>query len=126
MDVKTQRILLESAARTATTACAQQTDKTHRSVRVYLNVTAASGAGGLKVIIRGYDKVSGNPAAITGGGLTAITAAGIYVYELMPYAGESVGAVQETQGRLLPVGWDAEVTHADASSYTYSLSADVG
>jgi hypothetical protein len=125
MDVRTQRVLLEPAARTATTACVQQVDKHHRSVRVYLNVTAASGTGGLKVLIRGYDKF-GNPAALTGGGLTAITATGIYVYELMPYAGESVGAVQETQGRLLPVQWDVQVTHADGSSYTYSLCADVG
>lgn len=44
----------------------------------------------------------------------------------MPYPGASVGAVQETQGRLLPVQWDVEVTHAGGSSYTYSLSADVG
>lgn len=67
MDVKTQRILLESAARTASTACAQQTDKHHRTARVYLNVTAASGTGGLKVVFRGYDKVSGNAAALSAG-----------------------------------------------------------
>jgi len=125
MDVKTQRVLLTSAARTATTACALQTDKSQQALRVYLNITAASGTGGLKVLIRGYDKVSGNAAQLNGGGAAAIVATGTYVYEMMPSAGTAVGGVLETVSRLLPVQWDVQVTHGDASSYTYSVSCDV-
>ena len=123
--IKTRRILLESAVRTATVACAQQTDMTLRTARVYLNVSAASGTGGLNVYFRGYDWASGNPAALSGGAASAITATGVYVFEMMHGDAAAVGAVQDTVGRFLPVDWDVQVTHADGSNYTYSLSAEV-
>lgn len=122
--VRAQRVLLESAARTATTATAQQKDPAMHSVRLYLDVTAASGTGGLTVQIRGYDRVSGAAAAIAKD-TAAITAAGLYVFELAP----SIAAA-DTQRRValaayLPVEWDVNVVHGDGSSYTYSLSGEL-
>jgi hypothetical protein len=122
--VKTQRVLLSSGARTATTASGQQTDYLLLAVRLYLNVTAASGAGGLQPILRGYDKVSGNAVALSTGG-TAITATGLYVYEFGLNVAAAAGNVKEAVSRFLPVQWDVDVVHGDGSSYTYSLSADV-
>src|SRR5579871_3766078 len=70
--------LLASAARTATTNSAPQTNQNARGVLVYLNVTAASGTGGLRLAVQAQDPVSGNyininllPTAVTATGLTA-------------------------------------------------------
>ena len=123
-DRKVQRALLASAARTASTACAQQADSIQQFVRLYLNVTAASGTGGLQPQIRGYDKISGSAVAITTGG-AAIQATGLYVYELVSSANAAAGAVKESLARFLPVQWDVNVVHGDGSSYTYSLSCEV-
>ena len=124
-DQKTQRALLPSAARTATTACAQQTDRTQQVVRLYLNVTVASGTGGLQPQIRGYDRISGGAVALTTGG-AAVTATGLYVYEMTYTPNAAAGNVKESVGRFLPVLWDVNVVHGDGSSYTYSLSCEVG
>lgn len=123
-DLKVQRTLLASAARTASTASAQQNDASQQYIRLYLNVTVASGAGGLQPQIRGYDKVSGSAVAISVGG-AAIIATGLYVYELMPSPNVAAGAVKESLGRTLPCQWDVNVVHGDGSSYTYSLSCEV-
>jgi hypothetical protein len=122
--IKTQRILLASAARTSTTACAKQADKVEQYARVYLDVTAASGTGGLTPQFRGYDRVSGNAVLLSTGG-TAITATGTYCYEMMQNAATAAGNVKETVGRLLPCQWDFQITHGDSSSYTYSVSVEV-
>ncbi len=123
-DLKTQRVLLISAARTASTASAKAFDASQQYIRLYLNVTAASGTGGLQPQIRGYDKISGAAVAITTGG-AAIIATGLYVYELVSSGNVAAGAVKESLSRFLPVAWDVQVVHGDASSYTYSLSAEV-
>jgi hypothetical protein len=122
--IKTRRSLLASAVRTATTTSAIQKDATQQCVRAYLNITAASGTGGLKLFFQGIDLVSGVAANLNGGG-TAIVATGIYVYELMPNNSVAAGAVQETAGRALPCVWDVQVTHGDASNYTYSVGVEV-
>ncbi|MBV9448561.1 MAG: hypothetical protein JO345_21965 [Streptosporangiaceae bacterium] len=122
--IKTQRVLLSSATRTSTTACAKQTDPVEQCCRVYLSVTAASGTGGLTPQFRGYDRVSGNAVALSQGG-AAITATGTYCYEMMPNARTAFGSVKESVGCYLPYQWDFQVTHGDSSNYTYSLSCEV-
>jgi hypothetical protein len=125
-DAKTRRTLLPSAARTATTTSAIQKDAGQQCIRVYLNITVSvAGTGGLKVFVRGYDLTSGVPAQMNTGGAAAITATGIYVYELMPNASAAAGDVLETVGRVLPCVWDVQVTHGDGSSYTYSVGVEV-
>jgi len=125
MQLKTRRTLLAGAIRTATATCPLQQDAVEQHVRVYLNVTAASGTGGLKVVVRGYDIVSGLPAALNAGGAAAKIAPGLFVYELMRSDALPVGNVVETVGRGLPCVWDVQVTHGDASNYAYSLSCEV-
>jgi hypothetical protein len=122
--IKTQRILLASAARTATVASPQQKDAVLECCRVYLNVTAASGTGGLTPQFRGYDRVSASAVALSAGG-SAITATGLYVYEMMPNPRTAFGNVKESVGCFLPYVWDFQITVGDSSSYTYSVSCEV-
>lgn len=92
-------------------------------VRLYLNVTVASGTGGLQPQVRAYDPVSGNAVAISTGG-TAVTATGTYIYELGLAEATPVGNVKECLSRPLPEYWDVNVVAGDGSSYTYSLAAE--
>jgi hypothetical protein len=124
-DLKTTRKLLPSAARTATTATSvQYSDPSQKYIRLYLNITAASGTGGLSPKIRGYDPISGNAVELSTGG-TAVTATGTYCYEFMSSAATAAGNVKECLSRMLPMKWDVSVAHGDSSSYTYSLSCEV-
>ena len=117
--------LLASAARTATLNSGNQTNHNSQGVIVILNVTAASGSGGLTVTIWGIDPVTGSSYQVTDAP-TAILATGRYAYELCP--GSSAAAVTGSAARVrqrtsarLPRTWYAEVAHGDATSYTYSL-----
>lgn len=126
MDFHVQRSLLPSAARTATVACPVQNEVTARAIRLYLNITVASGSGGLQPVIRGYDKISGATVSLSTGG-TAIVATGCYCYEmgLGLLSTAKQGNIEECQNRPVPVQWDVNVVAGDASSYTYSLSVEV-
>jgi hypothetical protein len=125
MDMNVQRSLLESAARTATVTTPVQFDYRARALRLYLNVTVAvAGTGGLQPIINGYDKISGNAIALSTGG-TAIVAVGTYVYEMALAVAAAAGNVKEAVSRAAPVQWSVTMAVGDATSYTYSLSAEV-
>jgi hypothetical protein len=111
--------LLPAATRTATATAADQTNANGRGVILYLDVTAASGSGGLTVQIQGKDPSSGkykqlnvNPTAVVAAGTTAVA--------LYPGASTTGGLAQAT-AQALPRTWRVVVSHGDASSYTYSL-----
>lgn len=119
----TEGTLLASAARTATATSATLTNHNARGGVLVLNVTAASGTGGLQVRVLGT--VMGlnyyaNAAPI------AITATGVYAYEVYPgasSAGVASGAhVQQRTAGVLPRSWIGQVLHGDGSSYTYTLA----
>jgi hypothetical protein len=137
-NTKTSRLLLSSAARTVATASKVQQDEHARGVRLYLTITVAvAGTGGLQVVVRGYDRApgagvatgqsgvvyAGVPVVLTGPG-TAQTTTGTYVYEMSPYGGIVRTNVLAATVAALPWAWDAEVLVGDATSYTYSLSAE--
>jgi hypothetical protein len=114
----TEGTLLASAARTATTVSPDQTNYNHCGVLLYVNVTAASGTGGLTVRIAGKDPATGlyrylNVAP------TAITATGSYQFALSPSV--AGGNVAQATSLRLPRTWRVEVTAGDGSSYTYSI-----
>lgn len=129
--IKVSRQLLPSGAHTATTQTQQQKGVSDRALRAYLNVTDASGEGGLTVQFIGYDPVSGNPVALSAGG-APVTAPGLYVYEMTPYVSQdgsgnsAAGGVMESVSRMVPFQWAVQVTHADDSAYTYSLAVEIG
>lgn len=112
---------LESAARTATTQTADIDALGASSILVYLNISAASGTGGLSVGVRGKDPVSGNYASL--GTSSTYTTTGIRVFAF----GRGVGAYTNMNfvwggiGVPIPDTLRIEIAHADASSYTYSV-----
>lgn len=121
----TELTLLSSAARTANTASSDQTNHSSRGVLIMLNITVASGTGGLSMNIQGKDSISGayfriNPAP------AAITATGLYVYEVYPGSSTagSAGAslVNQRTAAVMPRTWRINVGHGDSSSYTYSVA----
>ena len=123
MTVRGQLSLLEPATRTATINSPQQNGTVAKSVRLYLNVTAASGSGGLTLQLRGYEKITGNPVVLFADS-AAITATGMYVFEIAPAVGAADSHRRVVLSAYLPLVWDVNIVHGDASNYTYSLSGE--
>lgn len=111
--------LLAQASRTASTAGPDQTNANSRGVLLYLDVTAASGTGGLTVQVQGKDPSSGKYKTLNANP-TAVTAIGTTAYMLYPGA-STTGQVQQATSQVLPRTWRVNVSHGDASSYTYSV-----
>lgn len=115
-----QGTLLPSASRTSTTVSATQTNYNHGGILLTLNVTAASGTGGLIVRIYTIDPVSGATISLNAAP-TAVTANGTTTYLLYPGALNTNTTVTQIGGGALPRTFYVQVTHGDASSYTYSV-----
>lgn len=115
----TEGTLLASAARTSTTVSSNQTNYNARGAIIYVNVTNASGTGGLTFFIYAVDPVSGASRVIAQQ-TTAKTANGCYTMEYYPGA-SSGGLFDSTTQGVLPRTWYVQITHGDASSYTYSV-----
>lgn len=114
--------VLASAARTAQTSSADQTNHNARGVICVVETTAASGTGGLTLIIQGKDPVSGSYYSLFAAA-AAITAIGTNAYAIYP--GIATAAVLGYKGGanlILPRTWRIVVNVGDASSYTYSVS----
>lgn len=126
IDANIDAQMLAASARTTAAASADQTNLGCRGVLVVLNITAASGTGGLTLLIKGKDSVS-NAYYQLNASPTAIIATGIYVYELYPGSSTAGSAgttlVNQRTAGVLPRTWRINVNVGDASSYTYSVSA---
>jgi len=117
-----RRSLLASAARTATVASDAINGRRFRGIRVYLDVTAASGTGGLQVKVRAA--LGAKRADLNSGG-SAITGTGLKVYEVYPDAAAAANGVYEAVSRQLPSEFDIQVVAGDGSSYTYSVDYEL-
>ena len=98
-------IALASAARTATTTSTTLTNPGATGVQLHLNVTAASGTGGLQVQIMSVNPADQTSSLAITALPTAVTATGTTVLTLYP--GAATSGTQATAG--------------DSSSYTYSV-----
>ncbi len=115
----TPGVALAAAARTATTTSPNLDNPNGRAIWIWLNVTAASGTGGLQVQVFSVDPVSGATVSISGKP-TAISATGCQSYLYSPSA-ESSGNAIKIGTNPIPRTFQIVVTHGDASSYTYSV-----
>lgn len=118
----TQGTLLASAARTAQTSSPTQTNYNARGVVVFLNVTAASGTGGLQPVMQGLDPVSGNGFSLNATP-TAVITTGTFAYvwypgAVLPGGGTSIAQVLSAP---VPRTWAVTIVVGNATSYTYSL-----
>jgi hypothetical protein len=123
--------LLASAARTATTSTSETNGSNYRGVMLFLNVTSASGTGGLTLFIEHLDPVSNlwavtavqSAAAITTTGLRPyLIGSGVAVGTNMGAAGSPVFA---DRGHLLTSAFRVRINHGDATSYTYSVGYEL-
>lgn len=107
--------LLASAARTAQTSSANQTNFNFRGAILYLNATVV-GTGTVTLIVEGIDPVTANNFTLCAG--VAVSASTtLHVYPGVLDAEISADA----RSAALPRTWRATVNKSDASSWTYSL-----
>lgn len=111
--------LLQSGARTTAYQSSILEADTEAGVMVFVDVTAASGTGGLTLRINAHDQVSGNAVALNTAP-TAITATGTYTYALYPFGAIS-GNVTQATSAYLPRLFSISVSVGNSTSYTYSL-----
>jgi hypothetical protein len=114
----TQGTLLASQARTATAQSPTQTNYNARGILIHLNVTVASGTGGLQLRVYSIDPVSGGVKPINNLP-TAVTATGVYTYVIYP--GISADANTQVSASILPRTFNVTVSAGDSTSYTYSV-----
>jgi hypothetical protein len=120
--------LLASAARTASAGpqipAVQQVSQ---NLTLTLNVTVASGTGGLTPVVQWQDPTytgAFQPAPITLLTCPTVTSTGTYTYTIGPGASLApTGGTAVLDSTLPQAGVTVTVNHGDASSYTYSLTA---
>jgi len=108
--------LLASAARTATTSSADQSNYNAKGVRVFINVTVHAVSAALVPTIEVKDPVSGVYTAIATG--ASITTTGHTVITVYP--GATVAA-NVTLSNALSKTWRVTMTPGNANSVTYSV-----
>lgn len=115
-------VLLAYATRTGYVASPDQVNRGHRGVFLGINVSAASGTGGLRVGISTRSNGQSILLAQTG----AITTASRWGCMLYPGSSGTESAAGAAliviKSLVLPRSWFAYVAPDDASSYTYSLT----
>lgn len=120
--------LLTSAARTTTTFSADQLNRGHRGIIVFIETTIAPG-GGIGVTIQGRNPLTGTWVILNYNTLTITTGVGVFGYELSPGASGgdnfSLGNIALRVGGTLPLEWRIRVGHATSNSYTYSVAAQL-
>lgn len=112
--------LLASAARTATTATADQSNNDYRGVHVIIDVTADPASASVVATIQGKDELSGTYYTILTS--AAIAAVGTTVLRVFPGA---TAATNVTANDVLPSTWRVNFAHADSDSITYSAAAQM-
>lgn len=118
---------LASATRSATTITGDISNaKGCRGVIVYLNVTAASGTGGLTPRLFGVEPTT-NTVATIASAATAATTVGTRIYHFGPGVGGVNGATIAWGGAGVMLGgrFQIQVLHGDASNYTYSVTYEL-
>ena len=110
-------IVLPSASRTATTVSGLIDNPFAKGVFIFLNITVASGTGGLTVSLQAVDPASGVAMTLTSLPDSPIVAIGAYVLVFYPGASEGSDSGTGPVSRTLKF----QVNHQDDSVYTYSL-----
>ena len=114
-----------SAARTGAVATSVLTNFNARGVIVTVNVTAASGTGGLTLKIDAIDPITYGQFGPLLIATNLIQTPGGYTYVLYPGVSGGTpgngGGINTYVGQVLPRLWAIVITTGDASSYTYSV-----
>lgn len=116
--------VLPSAARTVSTNSADFPNIECRGIIVILDVTAASGTGGLQVLVQVKDVLTANYQALNATP-AAVVATGTKTYIVYPGVGAAAGDVTQSTSQVVGRTYRIRVVAGDASSYTYSVSANL-
>lgn len=112
--------MISSGKRTSSAISSLITNYNARGLLLYLDVTQASGTGGLKLIVRGKDPTTGTMKDLYST-TTAVTAVGSAVYAVAPAISFTGSRILQTFNGLLPRVFDVYVLAGDSSEYTYTL-----
>lgn len=118
--------VLASAARTTTQTSSTITNGNFSKLIVVLNITAASGTGGLQLGLLGVDPISSSTSLLNTLP-TAITTTGTYYFIVSPGFAAGNLSTKVSQGISIPCPntFQLEVVAGDSSSYTYSLAYEL-
>ncbi len=114
--------VLANAARTATTASADQTLYNSRSVVLIVNIASIVDTPSITPTLQIKDSISGNYFTIWTAA-AALTAAGTYAYLFALGGAGSAGSFTEAVAIPVTRTWRVNMVHADADSATYSVSS---
>lgn len=113
------RVLLASAARTATVTGDDQVNMGHRGLHLVIDVTSVTSTPSITPTIQGKDAAGIYYDILVG---SAITATGTTVLKVYPgITAVANGAASD----VLPAVWRVVLTHADSDSATYSVAANL-
>lgn len=118
--MKREFTALASAARTASNASPDFINDDCRGIQITLDITVASGTGGIIISLQTKDSVTGKYTSLNPS-LTALITTGTRIYQFFPGSAETVGNITQRQNIVLPKTFRIAVTHGDSSSYTYSV-----
>jgi len=112
--------LLASAARTATTDSAIQTNATSKGITLYLRITTAVGGQTLTLSVIFRDPLN----AATGANLlthASLSGTGVFTFQIYPGITTGSTVRYTTVSAVLDLDWFLRITPTDASSWTYSV-----
>ena len=120
-DIADNVTLLTSAARTTAYDSGALVNDGFKGITVVLDVTAASGTGGLTLSVNMIDPASGNAVALLTAS-AAVTATGTKAYSVYPSGGTTgAGITQLSNFTALSPYFSVKVAVGDSSSYTYTI-----
>jgi hypothetical protein len=115
---------ISNSSRTATTQTAIAL-RNHgaKTVIIFLNVAAASGTGGISVVLQ-CQSPGGTIVDLVV--FTGVTATGTYVYEYgSGVAGSPHAGITGSQAGALPRDLRVQIRHANSTAYTYSVEWEI-
>ena len=115
--------ILTSSARTSTTNSTDQVNYNWRGLQLFLNISAQSG-GSVQLSLQVKDSISSNYMTVWTAAAPQTTV-GTYVYMLYPGALDLASFTEVVQLALAARTFRVVATHANGSSITYSVSADM-
>ncbi|HTU90069.1 MAG TPA: hypothetical protein VMF69_08225 [Gemmataceae bacterium] len=113
----------QTISSTSVVSSSDQNNPYWRGCVIYLNISQASGTGGLGINLQYKDPVSGNYDTVWQSP-TAKTTVGLFCYLIYP----STGLITDTGGAadaVLPRTWRIQIAPQDSSTYTFSVGASM-
>lgn len=115
------RLLLASAARTASANSPDQENLGPLSAHILVIVTAVTSTPAVVTKIQGKDLTTGVYYDLLVA--PAISTTGTYVFKIGPGIGQSANA---SAADFLPENWRVRMEHGNANSATYTVTAQLG